>query len=260
MRVVAAVATLLVNLAVALTACGHPVTGARRQPVADSTPRIVVGPVDPDPRVGAIFPGGGNLHTCTGSVLESPGNDLMLTAAHCLSGGTKSTTFIPGFSGNPPAADVWTLNAVYFDPRWLAATDPHADYAIARLTRAGGGPAGVHLSPGLSLGVAPVPGSRVSVKAYPAGAGDRPVGCQADIKIADGYPALACIGLVDGTSGAPWMSGSTVTGLIGGLDGGGCDEKVSYSPPLDDHIKQLLTRAEAGGPGDRAPAAVDSGC
>ena len=75
-----------------------------------------------------------------------------------------------------------------------------------------------------------------------------------------GFPSLACEGLVDGTSGAPWVSGATVTGLIGGLEGGGCAENVSYSAPFDEHTAQLLARAEAGGPGDTAPTDYDDRC
>ena len=68
-----------------------------------------------------------------------------------------------------------------------------------------------------------------------------------------GFPSLACEGLVGGTSGAPWVSGTTVTGVIGGLEGGGCAENVSYSAPFDERTAQLLTRADAGGPGDTVP-------
>ena len=276
MRTLAAVVSLSVGLAMLLPACGHspshtPVTSASQKPLANPTQqgvaglvdpdqRVVAGPVDPDRRVGAVFLGGGDLHTCTGSVLHSTGGDLMLTAAHCLGGDIKSTTFVPGLAGNAAPDDVWTVDAVYLDPRWVAAKDPHADYAVARISRAAGESVEATVGSGLSLGTAPAPGSRISVMAYPAGVGGMPIGCQASTSITDGYPSLPCAGLVDGTSGAPWISGSTVTWLIGGLDGGGCGEHVSYSPPLDDHTAQLLARAEAGGPGDTPPAVVDDEC
>ena len=70
----------------------------------------------------------------------------------------------------------------------------------------------------------------------------------------------SCAGLVDGTSGAPWINGSTVTGVIGGLHGGGCAENLSYSSPFDQHIAQLFARAQAGGPGDAAPQSFDDEC
>ena len=83
--------------------------------------------------------GGGDLHTCTGSVLHSAGKDLVLTAAHCLGGDIKSTTFVPGLAGNAAPDDIWTVDAVYLDPRWVAGKDPRADYAIARVGRPVGG-------------------------------------------------------------------------------------------------------------------------
>ena len=262
MRTLAALASLSASCAILLTACGQaphhaPATSSSQKPVADPAQRVVAGPVDPDPRVGAVFIGGGDLHTCTGSVLHSAGKDLMLTAAHCLGGDIKSTTFVPGFAGNAAPDDIWTVDAVYLDPRWVAVKDPRADYAIARVSRAVGGSVEENAGSGLSLGIAPKTGSRISVMGYPAGAGGSPIGCQASTEVSDGYPMLPCSGLVDGTSGAPWISGSTVTGLIGGRDGGGCDQCVSYSPPFDDHLAQLLARAEAGGPGDTVPAGVD---
>jgi hypothetical protein len=65
---------------------------------------------------------------------------------------------------------------------------------------------------------------------------------------------------VDGTSGSPWLAGSVIAGLIGGLEGGGCQEDVSYSPPFDDAVTELLQRAEAGGPADVAPNDFDDEC
>ena len=121
-----------------------------------------------------------------------------------------------------------------------------------RWKRAGGG---------LALGPAPQPGTVVTVTGYGLGVGGGPIGCRAVTAAATGgFPSLPCAGLVDGVSGAPWTTGSTVTGLIGGLDGGGCEENVSYSPPFDDQITRLLRRAEAGGPADQAPTVFDDNC
>jgi hypothetical protein len=254
-----------VSLALPLSACGQPArpagtSTAREQRASHTVPQVVAAPVAPDPRVGAVFLSAGDLHTCTGSVLHSSGGDLVLTAAHCL-GGSTHATFVPGFAGQAAPDDVWSVDAIYLDPRWVAGRDPHADYAVARVSRAAGGSVEAQAGGGLSLGNAPHPGSQVRVTAYPAGVGGTPIGCQAGTRTtADGYPSLPCAGLVDGTSGAPWISGSTVIGVIGGLDGGGCGENLSYSAPFDQHTAQLLARAEAGGPGDAAPPDFDDGC
>jgi hypothetical protein len=109
--------------------------------------------------------------------------------------------------------------------------------------------------------MAPPSGSRVTVLGYPSGVGGSPIGCQTSTGVTDsGFPSLACEGLVGGTSGAPWVSGTTVTGVIGGLEGGGCAENVSYSAPFDERTAALLTRADAGGPGDTVPSDVADAC
>jgi hypothetical protein len=265
MRVVAAGVGLVIGLASFLVACGHqapaaPPTSKSRQAVPKAANQVVAAPVHPDPRVGAIFLGVGDLHACTGSVLHSAAGDLVLTAAHCLTGGGPAT-FIPGFAGSAAPSDVWTLDVLYLDPRWVANQDPRADYVIARVSRSDGGSVEAQVGSALSLGSAPAKGSQVSVVAYAAGVGGMPIGCQVSTGISDdGYPELPCSGLVDGTSGAPWISGSTVTGVIGGLQGGGCAANLSYSPPFDQHITDLLARAEAGGPGDVPPAAFHDEC
>jgi hypothetical protein len=262
----------LLSVAALLMSCSRPAehASAVRAPGSRSAgpalqlsqpePGQVAGPVNPDPRVGAFFFDGLKLHSCTGSVVHSKGGDLVLTAAHCLSGGSPAT-FVPGFAGKAAPVDLWTVVGIYFDSRWLASKDPRADFVIARVTGTGSVSLESHVGSALILGTAPAPGSGVKVIGYPAGAGGLPIGCQAGTGITEGgFPSLACQGMVDGTSGAPWVSGTAVVGLIGGLEGGGCAEDVSYSAPFDEHTAQLLARAEAGGPGDRAPSDYEDPC
>lgn len=48
-------------------------------------------------RVGPVFRDGlSGGHFCTGSVVRSEAHDLVVTAAHCLDGGTD-LVFVPGF-------------------------------------------------------------------------------------------------------------------------------------------------------------------
>src|SRR5271165_3190829 len=254
-----------VGMAMVLVACGHqaqsaPPTSTLEKAVTGSTNRVIAASVDPDPRVGAVFLSTSDLHACTGSVLHSAAGNLVLTAAHCLSPGAPAR-FVPGFAGKATADDLWTVDALYLDPRWLANKDPLADYAIARVSRPGGGSVEGLVGAALSLGTAPARNTRVTVVAYPAGVGGLPLGRQADTGLSEGgYPELPCAGLVDGTSGAPWISGSTVTGVTGGLHGGGCAENLSFTSPFDQHVTDLLARAEAAGPGDVPPAGLDDQC
>jgi len=272
MRVSTLLFCQVIGLATLLTSCdrpaGHatmPTVPAPRssgpvQRLSEPHHGAVAGPVDPDLRVGAIFLDGGNLHVCTGAVVHSARGNLVMTAAHCLAGASQ-IAFAPGFGADAAPTDLWMADAVYLDPRWIASKDPHADYAIARVSNDRGGTVESHIGLALSLGTAPPSGSRVTVVGYPSGVGGSPIGCQASTGITDsGFPSLACEGLVGGTSGAPWVSGTTVTGLIGGLEGGGCAENVSYSAPFDEATAQLLTRADAGGPGDAVPNDVQDLC
>jgi Trypsin len=210
--------------------------------------------------VGAVFLGGQSLHTCTGAVLNSPTGDLILTAAHCMAAGTE-TFFVPGFTGAAAGTDYFHVDAVYLDPRWVTDQDPVADFAVARVSRDGGGSVQAQAGGGFDLGSEPQAGTNVIVTGYPSGTGGPPIGCDTRTSASDlGFPSLPCAGLVDGTSGAPWVAGPRIAGLIGGLDGGGCQENMSYSPPFDDEVKRLLARAEAGGPGDDAPTVLVDDC
>lgn len=230
---------------------------------ADTAPEkavITAQPVPPSPAVGAIFLGGADTHTCTGAVVRSQSKNLVLTAAHCLAQGYPAT-FVPGFHDTATPEDTWTVDAVYLDPRWLASQDPKADYAFLRVSRPGGEPVEAVAGTPPSLGFTPPDFSGVTVIAYPMGVGGGPIGCDTIAGLeSDGFPSLQCGGLVDGTSGAPWIRGREIIGVIGGRDGGGCQDSVSYSPPFDAATTALLKRAEAGGPGDAAPNTFDAQC
>ena len=245
--------------AVLFTAGCHHSAVAASPPVAAPS-RATAGPVQPDPHVGAVFLGDSTTHACAAAVLHSKTGDLILTAAHCLAA-IPDSTFVPGFDGGDPgAAARWRVSAVYLDPRWLANHDPLADYAIARVGRSGAGSLEAVTGSGLAVGNAPQPGSVVTVTAYALGSGG-PIGCRSTTALGPGgFPSVQCGGLVDGTSGAPWISGPAVVGLIGGLHGGGCDDKVSYSPPFDGGVLKLLTRAEARGPADTQSQTLPDDC
>jgi Trypsin-like peptidase domain len=248
-----AVATVLV--AGCHTSAEPPAKAADARSVTNSAQ-----PVAPRPAVGALFLGGTDAHTCTASVVRSKAQDLILTAAHCLASGVP-VTFVPGFDDEAAPADVWTVDAVYLDPRWLSSQDPEADYAFARVSRPAGGVVESVAGPALTLGVASGELGAVTVVGYPLGVGGPPIGCDTIAGMEPGgYPSLRCGGLVDGTSGAPWIRGAAVVGVIGGRDGGGCQDYISYSPPFDAATAALLARAEAGGPGDTAPEEFDSEC
>ena len=262
---------LLATVAVLAAACGEPGTQQRtastsststaaatsRTPAVAAT--VTARPSTPNPRVGAIFLDGQSLHTCSASVVHSATADLILTAAHCLAAGVEAW-FVPGFDESAAPQEFWHVDEVYLDPRWMANQDPLADFAVARVSRQDDGSVESIVGGGLTVGSSPQPGTDVAVTGYGLGVGGPPVGCTARVSLDRGYPEIRCAGLVDGTSGSPWLAGTTVVGITGGLDGGGCDETVSYTPPFGDGIVRLLARAEAGGPADDAPSAFGDDC
>jgi V8-like Glu-specific endopeptidase len=252
-RVVALVLVLLVLLVPA--GCGQPDAQVATSPTSTATAQ----PVAAVASIGAVFLGDGPVHSCTGSIVHSRTGDLVLTAAHCLANGVNAV-FVPGFADTAVPVDNWHLDTVYLDPRWVSAQDPLADFAIARVSRAAGGSIEAVSGAALTLGSAPGAGTAVSVTGYPFGEGGGAVGCSARTDVVETYPVLRCTGLVDGTSGAPWVNGTTVTGVTGGREAGGCDGDVSYSSPFDGAVAALLTRAEASGPGDAAPDTYSADC
>lgn len=265
MRLLACARPALAVLTTAtLTACGsaNSAPPSAVEPATSTVEQVLATahPVSPDPRVGALFYGTDDLHFCTASVIESAVADLILTAAHCVTDG-DDTTFVPAFSDTTSPDDRWRLDAIYLDPRWIADQDPAADIAIARVSRNDGDSLRSLAHGGLRLGGAPAPGTKVTVLGYGVGVGGGPTACSAaTAPPRDGFPVVHCGGIVAGFSGAPWVSGSTVVGIIGGLDGGGCRDEVSYTPAFGDAVRTLVTRAEAGGPSDDPPASFDDGC
>jgi hypothetical protein len=159
------------SLALAAPGCSRPA-----QPVGQQQPGPpTASPVPANPKVGAVFLGATELHTCSGSVLHSGSGNLILTAAHCLAGGVNAT-FVPGFGGIYLSANAWQIEAVYLDPRWLSALDPLADYAIARVRRDAPGTLESQVGGGLAVGTAPTNGTAVTITGYPRGVGGSPIG------------------------------------------------------------------------------------
>ena len=66
-----------------------------------------------------------------------------------LPGRSVADSLRPRFRRRRAAHRLWTADAVYLDPRWIASKDPHADYAIARVNSDRGGSVESHV--GLAL-------------------------------------------------------------------------------------------------------------
>ena len=209
------------------------------------------------PAVGALFTtSGGRLgsHFCTASVIDSPHRDLVITAAHCVSGTVADVAFVPGYHAGVAPYGVWIVTQVYVDASWSASSDPDDDVAFLRVSR-----------PGSTMRIEDVTGAErlktgaparqlVEVIGYPDSA-DQAIACRNWTRepIADQLE-FDCGGYTDGTSGGPFLDGvdprtgrGTVIGVIGGYEQGGLTPQVSYSAMFGANVMELYELAVAGG-------------
>ncbi|HEX3812603.1 MAG TPA: trypsin-like peptidase domain-containing protein [Mycobacteriales bacterium] len=221
------------------------------------------------PSVGAIFDDGlSEDHSCSASVVRSPGHDLVLTAAHCVDGTGAGMLFVPGYLNGSTPYGVWTVRKVWVAPTWLRSQDPRDDYAFLEVAAQTVGHRRVNVEDrtgGSVLGVAPRNGSTVTDVAYPDGINDEPITCTNRIVETSGYPTFNCNGYPGGTSGSPFLvthrgQPNVVVGLIGGLHQGGCYDWNSFSSPFGPRTYATYLRAVLHLPADTVPAAGGDGC
>jgi V8-like Glu-specific endopeptidase len=252
--------------AVVLGGCGPAAT-----PTPPPASRPSATAFDGLPQVGALFAGSSDdgLHFCTASVVHSPAHDLIVTAAHCLSGAGTDLAFAPMYHDGVAPFGTWAVEAAYVGAGWLASRDPHQDVAFLTVApeEHGGRTVEVEDTTGadrlvVSSGLA----ARATVVGYALGTGGRPVTCTTAVYDHAGYRAFDCDGFAAGTSGSPWIADAgrngrgELIGVIGGLHQGGCTASTSYSSSFDAATLALYRRAERGGPGDTVPAAGSDGC
>jgi V8-like Glu-specific endopeptidase len=223
----------------------HLVSGPRNRPGAPGAPAV-----------GALFTMSGNglgSHFCTASVIDSPNGDLVITAAHCVSGLSSTVAFVPGYNGEAPYG-VWIVTRVYVDASWSSSSDPDDDVAFLRVSQ-----------PGSSVPIEQVTGADqletgtparqfVEVIGYP-NSSNQAISCQNWTR--EPMPdqlEFDCGGYTDGTSGGPFLVGvdsltgeGTVIGVIGGYEQGGLTPQVSYSAMFGANVRALYQVAVAGG-------------
>ena len=210
------------------------------------------------PAVGALFttsPGRLGQHFCTASVIDSPGGDLAITAAHCVTGTSGTIEFVPGYDNGSRPYGVWTVTKVYVDHAWASSSSPDDDFAFLRIGQPGSGTP-VEDETGAEELATSVPASRqmVQVIGYPNGS-NQAVTCQNWLRQPmAGQLEFDCGGYTDGTSGGPFLSEvdqvtgqGLVIGVIGGYQQGGDTPQVSYSAELGANAAALYKTAVAGG-------------
>jgi V8-like Glu-specific endopeptidase len=208
------------------------------------------------PAVGALFTevnGQLGTHFCTASVVHSTAGDLVVTAAHCVSGRSGPVAFVPGYANGHAPYGIWLVSHVYTDSAWQATANPDDDVAFLRLANSSNGAPIEDVTGAEQLGIGTAPGQTVRVIGYPDGA-DQPVWCDG---VAKSFTATQlvfdCGGYPDGTSGGPFLADvntatgrGTIVGVIGGYEQGGDTPSVSYAATFGSAVAALYATAEAG--------------
>jgi hypothetical protein len=205
------------------------------------------------PAIGAVFTersGRLERHFCTASVVDSPGGDLAVSAAHCFDETSGPVVFVPGYDRGATPYGVWRVTAVYTSPAWRATRDEDDDVAFLRLAPAPDGVPIQDVTGAERLGTGGAARSYVQVVGYPSSL-DRPVWCA---NWTGGFgPAqlrFDCGGYTLGTSGGPFLTDvsgptdeGTVIGVIGGYEQGGDTADVSYSVAFGPAVAGLYRTA-----------------
>jgi len=210
--------------------------------------------------VGALFTltsaGQIGTHFCTASVVDSPGGNLVVTAAHCMNGRTPSEiAFVPGYSRGLAPFGIWTVNRIIEDQAWTSSADPDDDFAFLVVHQAGVSGGIQKLTGGEAVGIDVPAGQRVKVAGYPDDR-DAMISCEnTATSFSSTQYQFDCGGFTGGTSGSPLLADAgspggrdTVIGVIGGYQGGGDTPSVSYAAKFSTSLSALYKTAltEAG--------------
>jgi len=205
-------------------------------------------------RVGALFfndPKGD--HYCTAGVVDSPHDNLLVTAAHCLYGNgayDRDIVFVPGYHDGETPYGVWQTRTLIVDDRWIKSGDPDMDVGFVVLQSAKNGKNIEQILGANRLGFDEGFDHVVRVTGYPNNE-DQPITCLARTFQQSAFQLrFACNGYFGGTSGSPWVTRfdthkrtGEIIGVIGGFEQGGNTDAISYSPYFDDDVRRLYEKA-----------------
>lgn len=197
------------------------------------------------PQVGAVFDSSDltGSHHCTASVVNSPGADLIVTAAHCLD--STSDVFVPAYHDGVAPYGEWQLQRIVVDAQWTADSSEDDDVAFAVVAPLGGRTIQSVVG-GYDLGIDQGTGGSVTLTGYPSASQD-PVTCTNGISsFSSTQNEIYCTGMTSGTSGSPWVTAGgpgKVMGVIGGYEQGGDTPDVSYSVVFGQSVEKLYQQA-----------------
>src|SRR5262249_16121739 len=144
--------------AVQLAARMADVVGTPPLQAAETPPTLTDGrSFNGTPAVGALFTvSGGQLrrHFCTGSVVNIPPGDLVITPPHCVPQLPPGPIrFAPGYRSGVAAYGIWLTSAVLSDSAWQASSAPDHDVAFLVVHRTGSSDRIQDLTGGEQLGI-----------------------------------------------------------------------------------------------------------
>jgi len=208
--------------------------------------------------VGALFTSSdGRLgaHFCTASVVNSPAENLLITAAHCMLNKSLSpagsVVFAPGYHDGIFPHGTWIVRTIYVDSSWERDQNPNQDVAFLVVGRAG---TRIQRHTGAETLMVGQPPQEVQAIGYPD-ATNEPIACTAPAhNFHDAHQMVFdCDDYTDGTSGGPFLAhvnpdtgDGWVIGVIGGYEEGGDSPDISYSPRFYSSIEDLYRIAVSG--------------
>ncbi len=207
-------------------------------------------------------------HSCSASVVESGGHNLILTAGHCAFG--SNAIFVPWYRAENSVGNqqygIYRVENWFRDPRYVrnskgAVSD--LDFAFGTLKPTNGknvqdvvGANTLVRTPGYN--------NNLTMVGYPFRGSndpeDHPVRCPVRTEALPGFYQIQalCRGMWSGVSGGPWFSKidwatgtGEIVGNVGGYNGGGNDANVdwvTYSPMHGDWFFQLYEDAKNNRP------------
>ena len=207
------------------------------------------------PAVGALFTtshGKPGTHFCTASVIHSPHGNLLITAAHCVTGTQGTIAFVPGYANGSTPYGIWYVTQVFTDQAWASSSNPDDDVAFLTVRQHNARVPMEDVTGAEQLGIGQPSDERAQVVGYPNGANE-PVFCGNWTRAFSATQLeFDCGGYTDGTSGAPFLvqvdqvtEQGTVIGVIGGYEQGGDVPSVSYSVAFGSNVSSLYRTAAA---------------
>jgi V8-like Glu-specific endopeptidase len=226
---------------VATLAYWTPARMAAATPLGSSTPAVKARSFSGLRSVGALFyTTGGKAHFCTASIVNSAPRNVLLTAAHCVynsHGFVNHIAFVPEYHAGKRPYGTYAVAAAFVTPGWMQHRDISQDYSFVAVEGAVQNRVGAALRLGIDR-----PTSQKMVAIGYNDSSNNPIWCPTKSFQPKGLPSqmeFQCDGFWTGTSGGPWIEGTslnadgTVFGDIGGFEQGGNSPNWSYSPKFN---------------------------